>query len=31
MMAVKLDLEAKGIIQRVPGSKPQRVRRVTRV
>jgi hypothetical protein len=28
MMAVKLDLEAKGEIERVPKSKPQRVRRV---
>ena len=26
---VKLDLEARGLIERVPGSKPQRLRRIT--
>ncbi len=26
---VKLDLEARGLIERVPGARPQRVRRVT--
>lgn len=28
LMAVKLDLEAKGIVERVPKSKPQRIRRI---
>lgn len=27
-MAVKLDLEARGLIERIPGARPQRVRRV---
>ncbi len=28
MMTVKLDLEARGLIERVPGARPQRLRRV---
>ena len=27
--SVKLDLEARGLIERIPGSKPQRVRRIS--
>ncbi|MDE2992850.1 MAG: hypothetical protein OXU67_03110 [Chloroflexota bacterium] len=29
VVTVKLDLEARGLIERVPGSRPQRVRRVS--
>ncbi len=29
VVTVKLDLEARGLIERVPGARPQRVRRVT--
>ncbi len=29
-VCVKLDLEARGMIERVPGSKPQRLRRIVR-
>lgn len=29
MMTVKLDLEARGLIERVPGARPQRLRRTT--
>lgn len=29
VVTVKLDLEARGLIERVPGARPQRLRRVT--